>query len=73
MTIFMFCFSSMILRVVLGKLSQILSIKQAKCQDLSTHSNGFETLHIDNKIMKTQGPLIASPRRFSRGADQYPG
>ena len=63
----------MILRAALGKLFQILSIKQAKCQGLSAHSNGFETLHIDNRSMKTQVPLIASPRRFSRGADQYPG
>ena len=52
--------------------SQILSIKQAKCQNLSTHSNGFETLHIDNRNMKTQVPLVTSPRRFNRGADQYP-
>ena len=56
----MFCFSLIVLRVVLGKLSQILSIKQAECQNLSAHSNGFETLHIDNRNMKTQVPLVAS-------------
>ena len=59
MTIFMFCFSSIVLRFVLGKLSQILN-KQAECQNLSAHSNGFEALHIDNRNMKTQVPLVAS-------------
>ena len=55
----MFFFSLSILRVVLGKLSQILSIKQAECQNLSAHSNGFETLHVENRNMKTQVPLVA--------------
>ena len=56
-----FLTSLIVLHFVFGKIIQKkLSIKQAECQNLTTHSKGSKTLHTDNRNMKTQVPLVAS-------------